>query len=87
MLLHLLLYIGEKDKGTLIKQYIIEHQYDDGSWPSSHFMCIPATNNKCPMNTHSFKIADHGIDIRANEFHRLYTTSLILMSLSEYQRL
>lgn len=87
MLLHLLLYIGEKDKGTLIKQYIIEHQYDDGSWASSHFMCIPATNNKCPMNTHSFKIADHGIDIRANEFHRLYTTSLILMSLSEYQRL
>lgn len=84
MLLHLLLYCGRKMEADQVVEHLIELQYTDGSWPESNFMCIPSADSVNPTNTWSWFVGDHGINVRAHEFHRLYTTSLSLMALSEY---
>ena len=85
MLLHLLIYCGKKKEADEIACFLIKLQYTDGSWPESNFMCMPAADCTTPLNTISWEVADHGINIRAHEFHRIYTTSLALMALSEYK--
>ena len=85
MLLHLLLYINDFRKSVIVKDYILKNQYDDGSWSNSSFMCMPAVNDLVPKNTSSWAISDHGIEVRAHEFHRLYTTSVVLMAIKEFE--
>jgi hypothetical protein len=84
MLLHLLLYVNNFSAAAYIKDYIIRNQYNDGSWNESNFMCMPGTNNVNPVNGKLWEVGDHGIEIRAHEFSRLFTTSTVLMSLKEY---
>lgn len=84
MLLHLLLYCGKINEAKQVAQVLMNFQYTDGSWPESDFMCVPTADCLMPTNTASWKICDHGINVRAHEFHRIYTTSLALMTLSEY---
>ena len=84
MLLHLLLYCGKITEANQVAQILKDLQYADGSWPESNFMCIPTTDCKTPANTSSWEVRDHGINVRAHEFHRIFTTSLALMALSEY---
>lgn len=85
MLLHLLLYCGKKNEADQVAKALINMQYSDGSWPESNFMCIPAVDSLTPMKTSSWEVCDHGINVRAHEFHRVYSTSLALMALSEYK--
>ena len=84
MLLHLLLYCGKISEANQVALILKDLQYADGSWPESNFMCMPAADCITPTNTSSWEVRDHGINVRAHEFHRIYTTSLALMALSEY---
>lgn len=84
MLLHLLLYCGKINDANQVALVLKDLQYADGSWPESNFMCMPAADCVIPNNTSLWDVRDHGINVRAHEFHRVFTTSLALMALSEY---
>lgn len=84
MLLHLLLYCGRKAEADQVAECLMHLQYTDGSWPESNFMCMPSADCVRPTGIWSWKVCDYGINVRAYEFHRLYTTSLAVMALSEY---
>lgn len=66
---------------------IIQLQYSDGSWKASDFLCIPGTNNNNPVNPQKWKVGTHGVNIRISEFHRLFTTSMAIESLTHYKKI
>lgn len=84
MLLHLLIYTDMKEEAKHIVDMILKLQYVDGSWSESNFMCMPAVDCLTPENPFNWKVEDRGMDVRAHEFHRLFTTSLSVMALSEF---
>ena len=79
-----LIYIQYKKEAEIIAQEILNIQYSDGSWKASNFMCIPSTETLNPEEPENWEIADTGINIRAHEFHRLFTTSTAIMALKQY---
>jgi|TARA_B110000037_G_scaffold221513_1_gene292798 hypothetical protein len=58
--------------------FILQNQFSDGSWSNSHSLRIPdpsiSIETELPVST-------HGINVRAKEFNRLFTTTSILKSL------
>jgi hypothetical protein len=78
------------DKGNLDSEiekgvdYLLENQYTDGSWRNSHALQVPYSHDINPTDCH-FPIANFGMNVRAKEFNRLFTTSSILQSLSIYE--
>lgn len=71
------IYISEINK---IISHILNNQFLDGSWNSSHSLKIPNPNN-IDTQTVMLPISTHGTNVRAKEFNRLFTTSSILKSL------
>lgn len=86
LLISLLCYVGKLAEAKDICNIIIQNQYDDGSWPESDFMCIPHTEEMTSRNSKCWKVSDIGMNVRIREFHRLITTSTLVMSLSEFQK-
>ena len=86
LLMYLLCYVGKLAEARDICNIIIQNQYDDGSWPESDFMCIPRTEEMTSQNSKCWKVSDIGMNVRIREFHRLITTSTLIMSLSEFQK-
>lgn len=66
---------------------IILLQYSDGSWAASDFLCVPGANNNNPTHPEKWKIGTHGVNIRISEFHRLFTTSMAILSLTHYKKI
>ncbi len=64
--------------------WLCGQQYEDGSWPASHPMRIPAANVTNPGSISTWSIASKGINIRAEEFGRLFSTVVALKSLVNY---
>ena len=66
--------------------FLLQKQYDDGSWENSHALQVPDPDieDMIPAQTH-FPIATFGINVRAKEFSRLFTTISILQSLAVYE--
>ncbi|WP_166923629.1 prenyltransferase/squalene oxidase repeat-containing protein [Flavobacterium poyangense] len=82
----LLLGVGDNAASPEIKktiEYLLKNQYEDGSWKGSDSLQLPYTNDIIPADKH-FPVGNIGMNVRANEFGRLFTTSTILKSLSKY---
>ncbi|MRX69334.1 hypothetical protein SAMN06265349_10627 [Flavobacterium resistens] len=63
--------------------FLLKNQFVDGSWENSNALQIPDAKDINPINS-KFPVANYGINVRAKEFNRLFTTSSILKSLSIY---
>ena len=86
MLLELCCRCGYSEEAKNVKNTLVQLQLSDGSWKASHFLCIPASDNDKPSNMDSWRVDSHGVNIRVNEFHRLFTTSLAISSLVYYKQ-
>lgn len=64
--------------------FLHQNQYSDGSWQNSNALQVPNAQDTKINNTH-FPIATFGMNVRAKEFNRLFTTVSILQSLSVYE--
>ncbi|MGY0408401.1 MAG: hypothetical protein ACWIPJ_08620 [Polaribacter sp.] len=58
--------------------FILQNQFSDGSWNSSNSLKIPDPSNNIETE---LPVSTHGINVRAKEFNRLFTTTSILKSL------
>lgn len=63
-----------------LANFLIKHQYNDGSWLESNSLCIPKPNEISPLNK-NLPIKNFGINVRSQEFNRLFTTISALRSL------
>lgn len=82
----LLLDENEDSKSEIEKAitFILQNQYNDGSWQNSYSLQVPNSQDIEPANLH-FPVTHFGMNVRAKEFNRLFTTSSILKSLSAYE--
>ena len=65
--------------------FLVQNQYKDGSWANSHALQVPNAADIVPSKN-AFPIATFGMDVRAKEFNRLFSTSTILNSISIYDQ-
>ena len=63
--------------------YLLSKQYKDGSWANSHTLQIPDPSGQV-IGVEEFPVSSHGTSVRAKEFNRLFTSTCILKSLSDY---
>jgi hypothetical protein len=68
------------DKSSNIATFLINNQFDDGSWRESNSLCIPLPSETNPKNI-NYEIKSFGIGVRSHEFNRLFTTISALRSL------
>lgn len=66
-------------------EYLFKNQYQDGSWDNSHALQVPDSSKIKPENT-PYPVASFGMNVRAKEFNRLFTTTVILQALSIYEK-
>ncbi|MFI0489950.1 prenyltransferase/squalene oxidase repeat-containing protein [Flavobacterium sp.] len=64
--------------------YLLQNQYDDGSWENSNALQVPKAMDIEPENTH-YPVSSFGMNVRAKEFNRLFTTVSVLQALSGYE--
>lgn len=64
--------------------YLLQNQYDDGSWENSHALQVPKTMDIEPKNTH-YPVSSFGMNVRTKEFNRLFTTVSVLQALTCYE--
>jgi hypothetical protein len=64
--------------------FLLQKQFNDGSWQNSNALQVPNSQDANPDKTH-FPIATFGMNVRAKEFNRLFTTTSVLQSLSVYE--
>lgn len=84
--LEMLLLNPTKNKQQIEKtiSFLLQNQFSDGSWQNSNALQVPNAQDIEPSNIH-FPIATFGMNVRAKEFNRLYTTTSVLQSLSVYE--
>ena len=67
-------------------QHLIAQQYDDGSWPASNALLVPSPKAmNLPENTEEWSIGRYGVQIRCEEFNRLFSTSVSAKVLHIYR--
>lgn len=82
LLLEKELSVFEIEKAVI---FIMKNQYEDGTWDNSHALQVPDSSTLDPEKCY-YPVATFGMDVRAKEFNRLFTTSTILQSLSNYEQ-
>ncbi|MBA0884771.1 hypothetical protein [Flavobacterium undicola] len=84
--LEILLLSPIKNKQQIEKtiSYLLQNQFSDGSWQNSNALQVPNAQDTVP-NKIPFPIAPFGMNVRAKEFNRLFTTTSVLQSLSVYE--
>lgn len=65
--------------------YLLENQFDDGSWENSNALQVPNPKS-LKLDELMYPISSFGMNVRAKEFNRLFTTVSVLQTLSEYER-
>lgn len=86
LVLEILLLDNSNKLDSQIKKiisFLLQNQFSDGSWNNSNALQIPLSNDIKPADYH-FPVANYGMNVRAKEFNRLFTTSSILKSISLY---
>lgn len=86
LVLEILLLDNSNKLDSQIKKtisFLLQNQFSDGSWNNSNALQIPLSNDIKPADCH-FPVANYGMNVRAKEFNRLFTTSSILKSISLY---
>lgn len=81
------IYVRYREKVEVIVQEILCSQYKDGSWKESNYMCIPSTETLNPNEPGRWEVANKGVNVRAHEFHRLFTTSVTILGLKQYREI
>jgi hypothetical protein len=76
--------ISNKEKTEKTISFLLQNQFSDGSWQNSNALQVPNAQDTVPNNSR-FPIATFGMNVRAKEFSRLFTTISILQSLSLYE--
>jgi hypothetical protein len=66
-------------------EYLLQHQYIDGSWDNAFALQVPNSSDIVSSNNH-FPISSFGMNVRAKEFNRLFTTSTVLEAISKYEQ-
>lgn len=83
-----ILLLGEDDnsKKEIEKtiSFLLKNQFNDGSWQNSNALQVPNSQDIKPADF-VFPVSTFGMNVRAKEFNRLFTTSSILQSLSFYE--
>jgi hypothetical protein len=64
--------------------FLLQKQFSDGSWQNSNALQVPNSKDTKPNNSH-FPVSTFGMNVRAKEFNRLFTTISVLKSLSAYE--
>ena len=84
--LEILLLNPTKNKIQIEKTifFLLKNQFSDGSWQNSNALQVPNAQDIEPSTIH-FPIATFGMNVRAKEFNRLFTTTSVLQSLSVYE--
>ncbi len=75
--------ITYKSEIEKLVDYLLSKQFKDGSWSNSHTLQIPDPS-KQGIGKANFPISSHGTSVRAREFNRLFTTTCVLKSLTDY---
>lgn len=68
------------EKADKLANFLIKNQFNDGSWFESNSLCIPAPNEILPINK-NLAVKNFGVNVRSQEFNRLFTTISALRSL------
>ncbi|MFK8101655.1 MAG: hypothetical protein AB8G15_03995 [Saprospiraceae bacterium] len=68
-------------------QYLISNQYEDGSFPSSYIMRIPAPNVVKSSGLSSWTKHHQGTGIILNDFMRIFSTSASINAIWSYQKI
>lgn len=76
------LHKNEIDK-TL--SFLLQEQFEDGSWENSHSLQIPHPEVQLPNSEEYNDIKTYGVNIRAREFQRLFSTAVCLNALYSYK--
>jgi hypothetical protein len=66
-------------------QYLLENQYEDGSWDNSFALQVPLASDCIPEEI-EYPISSFGMNVRAKEFNRLFTTTTVLQAISYYEQ-
>lgn len=82
---YLLDYINFNNEANMASKYLLNHQFDNGSWKNSNALQVPDSSDTIPKNT-KYPISKKGMNVRAKEFNRLFTTATILKSLALYEK-
>ncbi|AWK04370.1 hypothetical protein HYN56_09020 [Flavobacterium crocinum] len=82
-----ILLLGSSSKLKTQKgiSYLLENQFDDGSWENSNALQVPNSKSLKPDEL-MYPISSFGMNVRAKEFNRLFTTISVLQTLSKYER-
>ncbi len=67
--------------------YLLKNQYADGSWENSHSLRIPRPENVIPEISNFNNVKTFGVNVRAMEFKRLFTTSVCLNALYQLKNI
>jgi hypothetical protein len=67
-----------------LAQWILQHQYDDGSWHATDAMRLPDTDVLNPVTVKAWPVSEMGCNVRAIEFNRLFTTIIAIGALTQY---
>lgn len=81
----LLLDANAKLKAEKAILYLLQNQYDDGSWENSNALQIPNSNSIKPEDL-LYSVSSFGMNVRSKEFNRLFTTVSVLETLAIYER-
>lgn len=65
--------------------YLLQSQFEDGSWNNSYALQLPSPVRSLVSNT-NFKISSKGTNVRAKEFNRLFTTVAVVRALVKYEK-
>jgi len=68
----------------ITKNYLLNQQFEDGSWKNSYSLQVPNSSDIIPSKL-DYPISKNGMNVRAKEFNRLFTTSTILKALDFYE--
>lgn len=64
--------------------WIINNQYRDGSWLESHAMRLPSFRTVTQNVTKLWPVSRTGLNVRAVEFNRLFSTAVCISALNSY---
>ena len=78
------LYIRNRNEVKKSVEWIVNNQFDDGSWPETNAMRLPSFKTKNPNEIASWPISRTGLNVRAVEFNRLFSTATCISALNSY---
>ncbi|PKB16139.1 prenyltransferase/squalene oxidase repeat-containing protein [Flavobacterium sp. 5] len=82
--LEVLVLLSQKAASLKAVNYILKNQYNDGSWGNSNALQVPNATDTNPKG--DYAIASFGMNVRAKEFNRLFTTVSVLQAFTKYEQ-